>query len=413
MEQKVTPGQRGSGSFRILMVLDQPFPPDPRVLNEALSLRNAGFCVSVLSIGPDDRPVRELFRGIQIIRYRIPKEVRNKMRGLAGSVPLLTLFLRWLIPRIHRRFGFDALHVHDLYMVGGGLAAGRRLGLPVVADLHENWVQVLSEYAWSTRYPGKLFINIPKWHKLEKHWLEAADRVITVVNEACERVAALEIATLKVTVVPNTINIGEFAGYAIEDEVVASIRSEFTIVYTGGIDLHRGLNTLIRALAIVLAACPARLVVVGEGRVRSELEALARDLGVAEHTVFTGWQPQPRIKSYIEAGHVCMVPHIKSAQLDAALPHKLFHYMYMKRPVVVTNCKPLERIVRETACGVVCKSGDPKSMGQALVQLYMDPERRRQMGENGHRAVVDRYNWDHTAQDMVQMYKDLAKERGH
>ena len=399
--------------MRILMVLDHPFPPDPRVLNEALTLKDAGFDVTILSIGPDDRPERERFRGIEIIRHRISAQSRNKMRGLAGSLPFLTVFLSWLLPRVHRQVGFDVLHMHDLYMLGGGLVAGRRLGLPVIADLHENWVQVLSQYAWSTRYPGKLFVSISRWRRLEKRWLEAADRIIVVVREAHERVAQLGIDASKLTVVPNTILIEDFARFKIEEEIVTSIHSEFTIVYTGGIDLHRGLETVIRAMPTVIAACSARLIIVGEGRTRSELEILARNVGVREQITFTGWQTQPRVKSYIKGSNVCLVPHNKSGQTDATLPHKLFHYMYMKRPVVVTSCKPLERIVREAECGLVCQAGDPQSMGQALVQLFSDPEGRRRMGENGHRAVVKRYNWDNTARDMVQMYRNLAEERAH
>ena len=102
-----------------------------------------------------------------------------------------------------------------------------------------------------------------------------------------------------------------------------------------------------------------------------------------------------------------MVPHVKSGQTDATLPHKLFHYMYMKRPVVVTSCRPLERIVRGSACGLVCPSGNENAMADALIQLSQSPEERRRMGENGHRAVLERYNWDLRVQDMLRLYAEL------
>ena len=65
----------------ILMVLDKPFPPDIRVLNEAVTLTEAGFKVTILSIGPDNRPEREAYRGINIIRFRISKNMRIKCVG--------------------------------------------------------------------------------------------------------------------------------------------------------------------------------------------------------------------------------------------------------------------------------------------------------------------------------------------
>ena len=278
----------GQGLRRILMVLDHRFPPDIRVLNEAFSLVEAGHEVCVLSIGPDDRPEHDMHRGIRIIRRKIPMQLRNKMRGLAGTIPLLTQYLRRVLPRVHRQFPFDALHMHDLYMLGGGLAAGHYLKVPVIADLHENWVQVLSEYAWSTRLPGRLFVSTNRWYRLEKHWLSQADRVIVVVKEAKQRVMALGIPPSKLTIVPNVIKIEDFEQYEVEPDIIASIRSPYTIVYTGGIDLHRGLETLVRSLPRVLKAGPVRLVIVGEGSTRGELQLLARDLGVAE-THYIHW----------------------------------------------------------------------------------------------------------------------------
>ena len=123
--------------FRILMVLDHAFPPDIRVENEALSLIEAGFEVGLLAVAPDDRPTRDTHRGIRLFRDRLHKEVRNKMRGLAGTVPILTWYLDRQIRRVYQEYRFDALHMHDLYLFGGGLRAGRRLGVPVVGDLHE------------------------------------------------------------------------------------------------------------------------------------------------------------------------------------------------------------------------------------------------------------------------------------
>ena len=107
-----------------------------------------------------------------------------------------------------------------------------------------------------------------------------------------------------------------------------------------------------------------------------------------------------------------MIPHVKSAQLDAALPHKLCHYMYMKRPVVTTDCVPLVKVVQDADCGLIYESGNAQKLGEALVYLYRNPQERQRMGENGHRAVIDRYNWDSTVQGMVRMYRELSLEYG-
>lgn len=398
--------------FRILMVLDHAFPPDVRVENEALSLIEAGFEVGLLAIGPDDRPEREMHRGIRLFRDRLSAQVRNKLRGLAGTMPLLSWYLDRRIRQIHQEFPFDALHMHDLYLFGGGLRAGKKLGVPVVGDLHENWVEALKHYAWSTRFPGKLVVSIPRWERVERQWVNAVDRLIVVIEEARERNLRLGVDPEKIIVVPNTIKRAEFESYAVEPELVDAIRSDLTITYTGGFDVHRGLVSVLDAMPLVLDQVPgARLVLVGDGRIRGELEAQAEQLGIAEHVRFEGWQPQARLKSYILGSDVCLVPHLKTVHTDATIPHKLFHYMYLERPVVVSNCRPLERIVREVDAGLVYPAGEAAPLAQAILTLAAEPDQAEAMAQRGRAAVLDRYHWEATARHLVEMYDGLREDR--
>ncbi len=400
--------------FHILMVLDERFPPDVRVENEVRSLLSAGFKVTVLSIAPYPEGKAGgssgvmSHNGMTVVRVSTPKQVRNKLRGLAASIPALSLFVSHQIRRVCKRSRVDALHMHDLWLFGGGLRAARRLGIPVVGDLHENYVDALTQYAWSTRFPAKYVVNISRWRYLEAQWTRAVTKVICVNEAQKDRVIKLGVDPRRTVVTPNTIAIGEFDRYDVDATIIESVRSDFTIVYTGSFDLHRGLATLIRAMPIVLQQCRARLVLVGDGRIRSELESLANSLGIGDSVDFTGWQPQHSVKSYILGSDVCTLPTVKSAHTEASLPHKLFHYMYLKRPVLTTDCRMIRQIVESVRAGIVVPSESPKAMGEALLKLWREPNLRTKMGQNGHEAVLSRYNWDATVQDMVAMYQGLA-----
>ena len=398
-----------SEKARILMVLDEPFPPDTRVENEAVSLSQAGFEVMLLSIGPDSRPAEEVYGGIKVIRRRLPRQLRNKMRGLAGTVPVLTYFLDHEIRKVFAKYPFDVLHLHDLWLFGGGLRAAARLKVPVVGDLHENYPEVLQHYAWSTRLPGRLFISIPRWRRLEKRWVNALDRVIFVVEEMRERCSEIRLPEAHQVIVPNTINVREVDECGTHARIVNSLRKDVAFVYTGTINLHRGLDIVIRAMPQVLAQTPCKLVIVGEGRIRKELEALSVECGVAERVEFHGWKDRSLLKSYILGSQVCLAPHVKGAHNDASAPHKLFHYMYLKRPVLVTNCISMERVVTAAQCGTVVHYGDVEAMAGAMTWLARDSDLARELGENGHRAVVDRYNWDATVRPMIRMYRELIR----
>lgn len=395
--------------MRILMILDHPFPPDTRVENEIRSLSKAGIEVFLLVLAPDRRVPTEKWEGGVIIRYHVPRKISNWMRGLSGMLPILSLFIAYHVRKLHRQYCFDALHAHDLYMCGGALRAGKRAGIPVVGDLHELWVSVLGLYAWSTRFPGKLFVSIRQWERLEKKWSNQLDKIIVITEAMQQRYRSIVVSNPEIIALPNTINTEAFDQYPIDDKILQSHSSEFTLVYTGTINPHRGLSFLLHAMPQVLRQCKARLVIVGDGRIRPDLETLAKDLHISDHVYFEGWQVQPKIKSYILASDICLMPLIKSEQTENAAPHKLFHYMYLKRPQIVTDCSFIQRVVESVDCGVVVSYGDVDALALSIIDLYNDPERRQQMGNNGHRAVIERYNWKTSAQTLIEMYQRMKQ----
>ena len=83
--------------------------------------------------------------------------------------------------------------------------------------------------------------------------------------------------------------------------------------------------------------------------------------------------------------------------------------MTFGKPVIVTNCKPLARIVKETNCGIVIPSGDHKKMAEALIKLYNDKKYAKKLGENGQRAIEEKYDWKNEADKLCLLYKELEK----
>lgn len=396
-------------SRHILMILDQDFPPDLRVENEARTLCAAGYEVTILAIAPDTRPKEEWLGPIRIVRERIPAQLRNKMRGLAGTIPLLHLFVRSRVRRIHTRYPVHALHAHDLYLFGPALVAGRSLGIPVIGDMHENWVEALRSYAWSTKAPGKWVVRPERWQVLEDRWSREVDHLVVVIEEMAERLVARGVDSDHITVIPNTVRLEEFDAWPVAPVDIGQ-ENHRILLYTGGMDRHRGLEHLIDAMPSLVARHPdVRLVLVGDGATRGELEERAARSGVAEAILFTGWQPQERVKSFMAAASVGLIPHLKTAHTDHTIPHKLFHYMVMRLPVVASDCRPLVRILRDACSGSTYASGSAEELSDAVSALLADGESAREMGNRGHDAVRDRYHWDATARPLVQVYNRVLR----
>jgi len=392
----------------ILMVLDHTFPPDLRVENEAATLAKAGFEVTVLSIGPDSRDSEEVVDGYRIVRDRISRNSRNKMRGLAGTIPFLDLYLVRLLKKLYLKRPFDAIHAHDLYLFGACLHAGRKLGLPVVGDMHENWPDALKHYHWSTHFPGRCLVSPRRWDRLETDWSLAVDELIVVIEEMADRLSDKGIPRDKLTVVPNTISLLEFGSYPVDAALARSIESDLTLVYTGGMDHHRGIRTAIEAMPAILESVPgARMVLVGDGAVRNQLKELGERLGLDESVTFTGWQPQNLIRSYIAGSDIGIIPHVKTVQNDHGLPHKLFHYMYMGLPIVASDCRPLRRIIETEMVGLIFRSGDAADFARCVLELARDPALMHSMGGRGKSAVEERYHWEATSKGLTECYRRL------
>lgn len=385
------------------MLLDNPFTGDMRVENEVISLMQEGHHVTVLCITKGEHPEREDYYGAKIVRFQTNAALHKKRRGWTGNKP--DFFLRWWSAKANaylQQHPADALHAHDLYMVPVALTIKRKT-LPnaiIVSDLHENYPAALENYSFTHKFPGKFFVSIKRWRKREVSLLAQCDRVITVIEEASKRYAKLGVPASKLFVVPNYVNADQFLD--------ADKQLEYTVMYDGcyigGFDLHRGIEPVIRGMVRIVKEFPeVKLLLVGAGPNESSLKALTEELQLTKNIHFAGWQPPRKLPSLIRQSRVCLVPHKKTEHTDHTIPHKLFQYMLMQKPVLVSNCAPLKRIVEDEKCGLVFESENEKDFSETFKTLLRS-EDKIAMGKRGLAAVQKRYNWEQAASGLLDVY---------
>ncbi|MCL4792114.1 MAG: glycosyltransferase, partial [Gammaproteobacteria bacterium] len=166
-----------------------------------------------------------------------------------------------------------------------------------------------------------------------------------------------------------------------------------SVVYTGFIDATRGLDTVVRAVALARREkLHVTLNVVGTGDALDGIRQLVDELEVADLVTFHGWRSQPELRSIIAASSVGVVPHRVTAHTNTTLPNKIFDYMALAKPVIVSNARALEDVVAEAGCGLAFQDGDPGSLVSCLRKLQ-SAELRQQMGDSGRRHVREQLNW--------------------
>jgi len=333
--------------MKIGMVLGNKFPPDIRIEKEVRTLLSAGHRLHLLAYRSgktDERPEEEI-EGLVVRRIpREPDQLQTTRRCLNSLRFYLTFTNAYWASRIERYvqdFRINVLHVHDLPLVGTALGVGQRLGIPVVADLHENFPASLSlsieadpsSRSWLTPHPRR-------WVTYEQRGVRSATHVIVVVDEAKERlIEEYGLEPEKITVVMNVEDADHFRSLGLDQDILTHHKDSFVISYIGGGGRHRGLDTAIKAMPYLRESIPhVRLVLVGIGCQESdEYLRVVESQGVQDHVEIIGWQPFHKVPSYIEASQVGLVPHYQNPHTDATVPHKLFQYMLMSKPVVVSS----------------------------------------------------------------------------
>lgn len=399
------------------MILEGPFPPDIRVKKEAKALISKGHNVFLLSLIKNGLPAFEKLYGLKIIRIKIsPKGILRLWNYISSIIFFYRPCWKKELIKTVKKYKIEAIHVHDFPLVKTATFVAHKFKIPIIADLHENYPEAIKAWRVRRRKLNQIIHNpSPVWQykKMEKPVLKHVNHIITVVEESKNHYQKdCEIPQNKITVVMNTENLEQFDNLKLDESLISSYKNDFVISYIGGFGIHRGIDTAIKSLPKIIKIIPnAKLLLVGN---RSNedilyLKRLVKKFKVEDHVVFTGWVDFSMVPSYIILSKICLVPHQANGHTNTTIPHKLFQYMAMKKPVIVTNCRPLERIVKECNCGVVVTSDNFDKMADAVIFLYKNKEKIEKFGKNGREAVEKVYNWKLEAEKLSKVYEELEK----
>lgn len=397
--------------MKIGMLLDNEFYGDLRVENEVESLAADGHEVFVLCYTHSSKVgLIEDFRGAKIIKFPISKLKKNKYKGLINTpFDLHTSMWAGRISAFLTKYDIQALHAHDLYLLPAAIKARKKHpNVKLIADLHENYPEALKHYRFAQTFPGNLIISVPKWEASEKKWIKEVDYLITVIEEGKSRYELLGAESNKVKVVANYVNSDAYLEKELDQELVDKYKDYYTVTYIGGFDIHRGLESVIKSIPMIIGKVPNfKLVLIGNGINYNDLVDLSVELGVEDYVAFEGFQPSSLGASYLFGSDATIIPHLKTGHTDNTIPHKLFQYMLLNKPVLTSNCDPLARIVNETDCGIVFESNNEKDLAAAIIRLHSNSEIAKKMGDNGKQAVEKKYNWETTSVELLNLYKSL------
>lgn len=391
------------------MILDKCFPPDPRVENEAYELINGGHQVFLFCLKYNNEASEENINGIKVVRYA-SNNLEYKLSALAYTVPFYTLLMKHKIHDFINKHKIQALHIHDIRIAEAVYRANKKLNLPIILDLHDNLPEVMKFYPHLQKFPGKYIISPKKWKIKEELFIKKATKVITVSQEFINELLNRSIVNKeKIVLVPNTISKSFYCNYQRDKSIIEKYQNSFVLLYLGDTHIRRGLLTAIQSVKELKKSINnIKLVIVGKNTTDVLLKKEVKSLGVIDYVDFEGWKDVELFPSYIEISDVCISPLYRNIQHDVAYANKLFQYMSIGRPLLVSNATAQKDLVNKINSGLVHKEKDVKDFTRKVLQFYNNKELREKLGENGKKFVRDEFTWDKTSKELIALYDRLS-----
>jgi glycosyltransferase involved in cell wall biosynthesis len=357
-------------------------PDDTRIYRREIgSLVDAGLEVALIA------PHCEGFRS-EGIRYA----TLGKPLGRAGRL----FILGWRAYRQALEETADVVHLHDPELILLGLLLKLR-GRRVVYDVHEDVPRQIMTKHW---IPSGLRRPLAWVFDLLERW---AGRRFDGVIAATESIAC---RFPRATVVHNYPSPASFSPSEERDAGRAR-----WLVYVGGVSRLRGVVQMVEALEHVQPTLDARLDLVGLPQPRSLYEEL-RHLPGFQRVHVRGWMPwEDAWQLAFREGAVGLLLYQPAPNHVASLPTKLFEYMAAGLPVIASHFPLWRGIVEGNECGFIVDPRDPEQIAAAIEYLLSHPEEARRMGENGRRAVSERYNWEREKHKLLELYEEVLGAR--
>lgn len=392
----------GSSLRRILIIVENlPAPFDRRVWQEAMTLRDAGYVVSIICpVAGEYKSRFEEIDGIAIYRHPLPVEAR----GAVGYIAEYSCALYWefvLAWKVFRTRGFDVVHAcnpPDLIFL---VAFFFKLffGTRFVFDHHD-----INPELYEAKF-GRRDLIYRLMLVLERWTFRFAD-VSIATNESYRRVA-IERGGMPedaVFVVRSGPKLDRMKILPPTESLKSGRR--FLVGYVGVMGKQEGIDYLLRSVAHIVQQMhrlDIHFCLVGGGTALEEMKAYARELGIADYVTFTGRIPDGPMLEILNTADVCVNPDVANEMNDKSTMNKIMEYMALGKPIVQFDLT--EGRFSAQQASLYAKRNDDVDMAERIVELLDDPERRRAMGEFGRERIQNELEWRFEAPKLLEAYE--------
>ncbi|HTR22507.1 MAG TPA: glycosyltransferase family 4 protein [Terriglobales bacterium] len=386
---------------KILIVVENaPVPFDTRVWKEALSLRDAGYEVTVLCPkGKGAEVGYEQMAGVRIYRHPMPADGNSALGYLweYGCALFWEFFYVWWI---YLRHGFHVIQgcnpPDNIFLIA---LPFKLFGVKYIFDHHDAIPELyLSKY-------GKRDLLYKIQVILEALTYKVSDVVIaTNVSYSTLARSRGHMASEDVFIVRNGPDLETFK--SVSPNPVLKYGKPYLVGYVGTMSDQDGLDILVNVAAHLkkMGRRDIHFTCVGGGPALAELRELVKVNDVEDVMNFTGRIPDQQLLEILSTADICVNPDRPCEMNDISTMIKIMEYMALGKAIVQFNLRE-GRFSAQDAAVYADTHNQVSDFAAKIVWLLENPEERKRMGEFGRKRVEKELAWEYSVPNLVAAYE--------
>jgi len=267
---------------------------------------------------------------------------------------------------------------------------GKLTGRRWVIDIFDLWIDNAADLG----YVDEESLAYRLVSALERLAFARADAVFVITDTMAEYYdTKYPEVTFDVHVIPFGVDRNLFTPSKAKEETA-------DVIYTGNLGTGQAFRPFLKGFAALDESY--KLMIVGDGERRRELESLVDELGISDRVSFEGYVDRARIPELVAGSKVSLVPLKTEYQLDYARPTKLLESMAVGTPYIASSVTEIEELSRGYGTGIPVEN-QAASIHKSLQKLLQHPQKREEMGSRAVEIIEDQHDWNKVATEASQV----------
>ncbi len=356
---------------------------ESHVLELSKQLIDMGHEVFVVTTRLENTDKRDTVEGVPVIR-----------------VEPLTIFLSTpIVPGINQVLlekDYDIIHSHSPppLMSFFGVRGAEKKDVPFVLTYHCD-LEIPNIF-------GPLLVNLYQ-RTLGTYTVSKADKIIT--TSSSYGATSKAVWYRDADIIPNAVDSERFhpsnEGEEVREEL--GLEDEKLITYVGRIVYHKGLEYFVQA-AKHLRDRNVKLLLIGTGDFREELEEIIKRENIEDKVIFAGRVSNEKLPKYYAATDVFVLPSVSRLEAFGIVA---LEAMSSGVPVIVSDIPGVREVIVEGKHGLLAEPMNSKDLAGKIRTLLENPDMAERMGENGRKRVKEKFTWKKVAKEIENVYYSM------